>query len=152
MFLSYAKGARTWERHVDIDFGGVSVSPYCSVPEQVDKWFKAFHKSIEMCGGSGSQRRVLPKREIEYLDALVRGVYAKRDIAAGYTFSKESFEDDFYLAVPLQKGQLSCREIINGEKLTEDIKVDQPLTIHKIDGPYNENSSLRALILNRGLN
>lgn len=151
MYLSYAKGARVWERHVDIDFDGIPVSPYCSVPEQVDQWFKAFHKSVEMCGGSSTQRRVLPKREIEYLDALVRGVYAKRDIFAGYTFSKESFEEDFYLAIPLQKGQLSCREIINGEKLTKDIKTDQPLTIEKIDGPYNENPNLKSLILNRGL-
>lgn len=151
MFLSYAKGARTWERHVDIDFDGMPVSPYCSVPEQIDQWFKAFHKSVEMCGGSSTQRRVLPKREIEYLDALVRGVYAKRDIASGYVFSKESFEDDFYLAIPLQKGQLSCREIINGEKLIEDISADQPLSIQSIDGPYNENPSLRSLILNRGI-
>jgi N-acetylneuraminate synthase len=104
-----------------------------------------------MCGGSSTQRRVLPKREIEYLDALVRGVYAKRDIASGYVFSKESFEDDFYLAIPLQKGQLSCREIINGEKLIEDISADQPLSIQSIDGPYNENPSLRSLILNRGI-
>ena len=152
MYMSYAKGARTWERHVDIDYQGMPVSPYCSVPEQIDKWFKAFHKSEEMAGGSSSKRRVLPKKEIEYLDALVRGVYAKRDIQKGYEFSKESFEDDFYLAIPLQKGQLSCKEIISGEKLIQDMKMDEPLTIHKIDGPYNENDNLRNSIINRGLN
>jgi N-acetylneuraminate synthase len=104
-----------------------------------------------MSGGSSTQRRVLPKREIEYLDALVRGVYAKRDIQEGYVFSKDSFEDDFYLAIPLQKGQLSCREIMNGEKLTISIKANSALSINHIDGPYSENSSLRALILERGL-
>jgi N-acetylneuraminate synthase len=151
MYISYGKGARTWERHVDIDHDGVAVSPYCSVPEQADKWFKAFHKAREMSGGSSTQRRVLPKREIEYLDALVRGVYAKRDIQEGYVFSKDSFEDDFYLAIPLQKGQLSCREIMNGEKLTTSIAANSALSINHIDGPYSENSSLRSLILKRGL-
>lgn len=151
MYISYGKGARTWERHVDIDHDGVAVSPYCSLPEQADTWFKAFHKAKEMSGGSSTSRRVLPKKEIEYLDALVRGVYAKRDIPEGYVFSKDSFDEDFYLAIPLQKGQLSCREIMNGEKLTTSIEVNAALTINHIDGPYSENSSLRALILERGL-
>jgi sialic acid synthase SpsE len=151
MYMSYAKGARTWERHIDIDADGIPVSPYCTKPEQADAWFKAFHKAKEMCGGSGEERRVLPKREIEYLDALVRGVYAKRPLEPGYVFSKHSFEDDFYMAIPLLKGQLSVREIVNGERLTAPIEADQPLTIDHIDGPYSANPSLRDLIVNRGL-
>jgi N-acetylneuraminate synthase len=151
MHISYGKGARTWERHVDIDHDGVPVSPYCSLPENTDTWFKAFHKAREMSGGSSTQRRVLPKKEIEYLDALVRGVYAKKDIEPGYVFSRDSFEDDFYMAIPLLKGQLSCREIMNGEKLLEKISAHEALSINHIDGPYHENDSLRALILNRGL-
>lgn len=151
MHISYGKGARTWERHVDIDHDGVPVSPYCSVPEQTDTWFKAFHKAREMSGGSSTQRRVLPKKEIEYLDALVRGVYAKKDIEPGYVFSKDSFEDDFYMAIPLLKGQLSCREIMNGEKLLEKISAHEALSINHIDGPYHDNEALRALILDRGL-
>jgi len=55
------------------------------------------------------------------------------------------------LSIPLRKGQLSCREIINGETLIKPIKADEPLTINDINGPYNENKSLRNLILNRGL-
>lgn len=151
MFISYGKGARTWERHVDIDHAGIPVSKYCSVPEQVDTWFKAFHRAREMCGGSTTSRRVCSRGEIEYLDALVRGIYAKRDLEAGYVFSKEGMERDFYLAIPLRKGQLSCREIMNGERLREPIKADAPLTIRHIDGPYSENPSLARLIENRGL-
>jgi N-acetylneuraminate synthase len=151
MFVSYAKGARTWERHVDIDFENVPVSPYCSLPENVDTWFKAFKKAQEMSGGTSGTRRVIPKKETEYLDALVRGVYAKRSVAAGYIFSKESFERDFYLAVPLRKGQLSVREVITGLSLVADIDPDSPLTTDHIDGPYSENASLRSLIMERGL-
>ena len=53
MMMAYAKGARTFERHIDIEYGGVPVSPYNSLPHQCDVWFKAWHKAQEMCGGSG---------------------------------------------------------------------------------------------------
>lgn len=151
MLISYGKGARSWERHVDIDYESVPVSSYCSRPENCDAWFKAFHKAKEMCGGFADSRRVISIKEIEYLDALVRGAYARRDLESGYVFTKEGFERDFYLAIPLHKGQLSCREVINGEKLLQAIKANERLTIDHIDGPYSENPSLKSLILNRGL-
>lgn len=65
-------------------------------------------------------------------------------------FANETFERDFYLAIPLQKGQLSCREVMNGERLTNDLGAASPLTIHDIDGPYAENPALRKLIERRG--
>jgi len=149
--MSYAKGARTWERHIDIEYEGVPVSSYCSLPHHCDTWFKAFHKAREMCGGNSQSRRIISRKETEYLDQLVRGAYAKRNLEPGYIIHKENFDKDFYLAVPLLKGQLSCREIMNGEKLIMPIKSNESLTIDHIDGPYNENPSLKTLILNRGL-
>mgnify|MGYP000547158547 FL=1 len=151
MLISYGKGARSWERHIDIDYEGVPVSTYCSKPEQCDTWFKAFHKAAEMCGGRSQSKRIISKKETEYLDALVRGAYARKDLEPGYVFSKESFERDFYLAIPLRKGQLSCREVMNGEQLSAGIKADEPLTINHVSGPYSQNDSLKSLILNRGL-
>jgi len=151
MLISYGKGARSWERHIDIDYEAVPVSSYCSKPEQCDNWFKAFRKAAEMCGGRSRSKRIISKKETEYLDALVRGAYARKDLEPGYVFSKESFERDFYLAIPLRKGQLSCREVMNGELLAAEIKANQPLTIDHVSGPYNQNPSLKGLILNRGL-
>ncbi|MDG0996271.1 MAG: N-acetylneuraminate synthase family protein [Gammaproteobacteria bacterium] len=151
MMISYGKGARTWERHIDINYEDVPVSSYCTLPEQCDDWFKAFHKAQEMCGGTGHSRRVISTKESKYLDALVRGVYARCDIEPGYILTKDSLAKDFYLAVPLRRGQLSCREIINGEKLTKGLKANQALSIDDIDGPYNENQKLKSLILERGL-
>lgn len=151
MLISYGKGVRSWERHIDIEYEDVPVSSYCSLPQQCDMWFKALKKAAEMCGGRSLSKRTISKKETEYLNALVRGVYAKRDIEPGYVFTKDSLEKDFYLAIPLQKGQLSCREVMNGEKLTAAIKADDSLTINHIDGPYAENSGMKDLILNRGL-
>jgi N-acetylneuraminate synthase len=150
MLVSYAKGARTWERHIDIDDGEVKVSPYCSLPDQIDTWFQAFHKAVEMCGGSNQSRRPIPARERRYLDELVRGVYARRSLPAGYVFDSATFEEDFYLAIPLHRGQLSCREVINGERLIQPIAADERLTIDHVDGPYSRNPGLRRSILERG--
>jgi len=153
MLISYAKGARTWERHIDIEYpegDSRTVSKYCSLPYQIDEWFKAHKKAIEISGGSSDTKRVPSKKEIEYLDDLVRGIYAKRTLQSGYIFNKESLLEDFYLSIPLHKSQLSCREILNGEKLIKNLKKDQPLTIKDVDGPYNENSELRKVIEERG--
>lgn len=151
MLISYGKGARTWERHIDINYGGVEVSKYNSLPEQCDVWYKAFHKAKLMCGGNNSSRRVISKKETEYLDALVRGAYARKDLSPGYILTKDNFTKDFYLSIPLLKSQLSCREVIDGERLIKGIKANEPLTIDHIDGPYNENANLKQLIINRGL-
>jgi N-acetylneuraminate synthase len=147
MLIAYAKGARTFERHVDIDSDGIKVSPYCSLPDQVDQWFKTFHQAKAMCGASGTQRRLLPRKEIEYLDALVRGVYAKADLPEGHILG----DNDVYLAVPLQKGQISCRELMRGEVLLKPIRKDAPIQIDAIDSPYASIESLKAAIYARGI-
>jgi len=145
--IAYAKGARTFERHVDIDMEGNKISPYCSLPNQIDQWFKAYKKAREMCGHSGDSKRIPPQKEIEYLDGLVRGVYAKRDLEVGYALH----DDDVYLAVPLQKGQISCRELMRGEVMLTPCKIDQPIMIEMIDSPYAYNEELRQLIYKRGI-
>jgi N-acetylneuraminate synthase len=146
MFISYAKGARTWERHVDIDDGEFSVSPYCSLPEQIDEWLESYHLAKEMCGASGSEKRIPVKREVEYLDKLVRGVYANKDLKVGDKLT----DDDYFMAVPLQKGQLSCRELVAGEKITVNIKKNKPIMVHQLDTPYGKNERMREKILLRG--
>jgi len=147
IMMAYAKGARTFERHIDIDADGIAVSPYCSTPEQCDVWFKAFKKAKEMCGSSGESKRIPPRAEVEYLDALVRGVYLKHDVNVGHRIT----DQDVYLAIPLLKGQLSYRELVSGDLIIRDIKAHDPLTIGDIDNPYSRTPSLRTQIENRGL-
>ncbi len=147
MLMAYAKGARTFERHVDIQTEGMTVSPYCSLPEQVDAWFKAFHHAKRMCGAPGSQKRLPPQKEVSYLDSLVRGVYAKRDLPVGHVLQ----DADVYLAIPLQQGQISCRELMRGEVILKATPKDQPILIDAIDSPYANIPSLTDLIYHRGL-
>jgi sialic acid synthase SpsE len=145
--IAYAKGARTFERHVDIETDDVDVSPYCSLPEQVDTWFKAFNRAKAMCGGSGRSKRVPSREEIEYLDGLVRGVYARHDLPVGH----ELTDDDYFLAIPLLKGQLSCRELFRGEALSHPVAKNEPISIEHLDNPYSRNPRLGALIRQRGI-
>lgn len=147
MLIAYGKGARMFERHIDIQTEGANVSPYCSLPHQLDEWFRAFHKAKEMCGAPGTQKRIPPKKEIEYLDALVRGVYAKADLPEGHCL----MDDDVYLAIPLQKGQLSCRELMRGEMLLKRVPKDAPIKIDDIESPYSQIPSLKKTIYQRGL-
>ena len=147
VMMAYAKGARTFERHIDIDADGIPVSKYCTLPHQADAWFKAWKKAVEMCGAPGIQKRIPPKKEIEYLDGLVRGVYARRDLTEGELLTSK----DYYLSIPLLKGQISCRELMNGERLIGPVSKDAPILIDHIDSPYAENPDLKALIYKRGL-
>jgi sialic acid synthase SpsE len=145
--MAYAKGARTFERHIDIDADGIPVSPYCTLPHQCDEWFKAFNKAREMAGGSSTERRKLPEQERTYLESLVRGVYLRHDLPAGH----ELTEQDVYLAIPLQKGQMSPREFMRGHVLSQPVKADEPLRIDNIDSPYADVPELYATLAGRGV-
>ena len=151
IMMAYAKGARTFERHIDIEYEGVPVSSYCSLPHQIDAWFKAFKNAKKMCSGSVDTKRIPSKKEVKYLDALVRGVYAKRDLPLGYILDHEKMDEDVYLAIPLQKGQISCRELMSGEVVIKEIKKDNPVLIEDIDTPYSNNEELKKVIYERGI-
>ena len=145
VMIAYAKGARTFERHIDIEADGIPVSPYCTLPDQADVWFKAYKKAVEMRGAGNRQTHSAAKGNC-VPGRPVRGVYAKRDLTAG----AELLPDD-YLAIPLQKGQMSCRELMNGERLLEPVTAHAPIRVTQIDSPYAQSAALRETIEQRGL-
>ena len=130
MLISYAKGARLWERHIDIpypkDHEQKEVSKYCSLPHQIDEWFKAYNKAVVMCGTSSDVRRVIDEKESIYLESLYRGLYLKRDMKSGEVVKIQ----DLYSAIPYQKEikHISSRDFIGNDCiLICDIKKDEPL-------------------------
>ena len=86
MLMAYAKGARCFERHIDVEMDGVSVSPYCSLPQQIDTWFKAFRTAQKMCGAPASQKRTSSDREVRYLERLGPQAYTPNE-----TFQRDIF-------------------------------------------------------------
>ncbi|MBV6396470.1 MAG: N,N'-diacetyllegionaminic acid synthase [Anaerolineales bacterium] len=146
MLIAYAKGARTFERHIDIRTDDKPFSPYCSTPEQIAVWIQAFKKARSMCGAPGTEKTMPTQKELDYLTSLVRGVYAKRDLPAGHALTA----DDYYLAIPLQKGQLSCRELLNDQVLSAPCAADAPLMVDMMDSLYNHDESLKRELYQRG--
>ena len=135
MLISYAKGARTWERHIDIPYPKnhiqKEVSSYCSLPHQIDEWFKAFNTAQTMCGTSSEERRVIDQKEIEYLESLYRGLYLKKNIKKG---SKITI-NDLYSAIPYQKeiSQFTSRNFIEKDCVSnKNLSKDDPLTMNDI--------------------
>lgn len=131
MLISYAKGVRIWERHIDIPYPQgheqKEVSVYCSLPHQIDKWFKAYNKAVEMCGTSIMSRRIIDQKESSYLEALYRGLYLKRNIKKG----EKVTISDLYSAIPYQKEleQISSRDFIEDDAVAvRDLIKDSPLT------------------------
>ena len=124
--IAYAKGARTFERHVDIDADGIAVSNYCSLPEQADISFKAFLTAKEMVG-EGEGEREIPQKERDYIQSVSRGMYAKKDLVKGQKLTKESLGEDFYFAIPLEENQYSARDIGEGVVLNKSVDKDQPV-------------------------
>jgi hypothetical protein len=63
-------------------------------------------------------------------------------------------EEDVYLSIPLQKGQISSRELMLGKfghRMLEDCKKDAPLNIDLLDTPYAQNPEMKKVIYERGL-
>ena len=150
--IAYAKGARTFERHIDIEMDGLPVAKYSSLPNQIDTWFKAFYKGLVFCGASGHERKAILQKETDYLDTYIRGVYAAKNLPKDHQLEV----DDVYLAIPLpeksdfNEGPLMLPEN-SGHKLTRAVKRDAPINIDILDTPYSDNPALRAAIASRGL-
>lgn len=154
--ITHAKGARTWERHVDIeDAEGTPVSKYCSLPGQVRVWFEAFNKAKEMMGGSSGEFRLISEKEREYVQSVSRGAYALKDLEIGSTISKSRVGKDFEFVIPLQGSQLSSRDLDEELVLKEPIKKGDPIllsyTTGKSRSPFSMSKSALAWAVGDGL-
>lgn len=150
IIAAYAKGVRLFERHIDINTDGTKIAPYSSLPYQIDTWFKAWHHAKLICGAYTDTRLLPIEKETDYLNSYIRGVYTRRDFKVGEILT----EEDIYMAIPLQKGQISCRELMLGRwghKVIKPLSKDDPIMIDSIDTPYAGNKELMKIIYDRGL-
>jgi sialic acid synthase SpsE/mannose-6-phosphate isomerase-like protein (cupin superfamily) len=99
--IAYAKGARIFERHVGIETDKYKLNAYSANPQQIDKWIEAYKEVKSACGGD--ERSPAHPDELKSLQSLMRGVYAKTDIAKGKIIKRE----DIFFAMPLQDNQLN---------------------------------------------
>lgn len=104
--VAVAKGAEIFEKHVGVPTDTITLNGYSANPEQVAAWLEAAKRTFILCGAS-NVRYVPSEKEISDLQALRRGVFAKRDIAKGQILTR----DDFFLAFPCQNGQLLANNL-----------------------------------------
>ena len=123
--IAYALGARVFERHVDIDEGTFPVSAYCSLPSQIERWIEAFLLAKKMMTkpSNGSAR------EREYLDTLVRGVYARNELHCNDILTS----DNVFFAIPAQPGQLTVRDEFTGARISEPVRAGSPIPMASLD-------------------
>jgi sialic acid synthase SpsE/mannose-6-phosphate isomerase-like protein (cupin superfamily) len=100
--IAYAKGARIFEKHVAVPTKVFKSNAYSANPKQVAKWLAALNDAMSMCGNENEA----DSAELLSLKSLMRGVYAKKNIASGGKLSR----DDVYFAIPLLNGQLVSGE------------------------------------------
>jgi len=130
--IAAAKGATLFERHVGIPTDKYPLNNYSSSPEQLDKWFKAFNRVEVLCGDKEVRPRA-PKVELDSIESLKRGVFARKKIVAGQVLNSE----DVYFAMPYIEGQLSSGQWKNGLKAKEAIAANSAVMENNAILPLN---------------
>lgn len=128
--VAVAKGARIFEKHVGVPTNTITLNGYSANPEQVSAWLEAAKHTFTLCGTT--QGRYIPaEKETEDLQALRRGVFAKKALVPGQVI----VSDDYYLAFPCQPGQLLANSLSKYAALSvEDAPIDKdaPLMLDNV--------------------
>ena len=72
-----------------------------------------------------------------------------KELPEGYKISNKSISEDFYLAIPLHKGQMSCRENVENLVIKKRLLPDDQVTLNhiEVDNQLREIIEDRALLL-----
>jgi sialic acid synthase SpsE/mannose-6-phosphate isomerase-like protein (cupin superfamily) len=126
--IAVAKGARMFERHVGITTPEIKLNAYSSTPEQLDKWLAAYTYARTLCG---SAERQTDAEEVSSLDALRRGVFARKPIESGQVIEREQV----YFAMPYTDGQLDSGNWKEGMVAQAEIATDAAVTMAAVEVP-----------------
>jgi hypothetical protein len=127
--------------------GSTPIGPYGPRPEQIDTWIKASHLALPMCGNSGDQQRAIREREIRTLGGLVCGVCPAWDEKVGDRLS----DWPLCLAAPLQRGQVSGREVMRGQVVIKACPKDAALMADRVATSCACDEKLREQIYGGGV-
>ena len=127
--VAVAKGAEIFEKHVGVPTDTITLNGYSADPGQVSAWLEAAKRTFILCGTT-SGRYVPAEKEIADLQALRRGVFAKKELSAGQVLTR----DDYYLAFPCREGQLLANSLSKYASITctADIGKDAPLMLDSV--------------------
>ena len=115
--LAYACGARIFEKHIGIKSKKFKLNNYSVTPEQFEDWINNLNNSKVILG---NRQKKIEKKEIDTLNLLQRGVYAKKNLKKNQILKK----GDYYFAFPLQKNQLSSSSLKKNSIISKNLKSD----------------------------
>ncbi len=138
---AFAKGARLFERHVGIETNQYELNAYSSNPEQIARWIGSYQETVKICGGK-HRPPSLPE-EIDSLNSLKRGVFAKTNIKKGDLIKRE----DVFFAMPLQKDQLTSGEWWNGIIANQNYSQNEPISGYLTDVDVSEEELIYRIML-----
>jgi len=128
--LAAAKGARIFERHVGINTEKFLLNAYSSTPEQVDRWIESYKYAITLCGKA---ERTINPLELESLDSLKRGVFARKPIKKGEPIER----DDVYFAMPYVPGHIDSGSWREGIVAKASVAIDDPVMTADVSIPVS---------------
>jgi len=120
--LSFALGAKVFEKHVALRTAEYDKNDYSATPEELEAWLESLARAVVSIGQS--QEKVQNQdSEISSLRDLQRAMFLKHDVDSGVTLS----ENDVYFAIPYAKGGYVANDFSRYSKFktTSPIKANQ---------------------------
>lgn len=121
--LAIAKGAEILERHVGLPTDTITLNSYSMNPEQTRSWVKSIVVARDICSLKKEDTKYISQSELESLESLSRGAYAKKNITLGDTIEL----DDVFFAMPYLKGQMKSSDYFRGVVASRDYDAMDPI-------------------------
>ncbi len=118
--LALSSGAKIFERHVGLETENISLNKYSMNPDQTIAWLTSLHKAYLQLG---NKKRIISKKELQSLNDLARGVYAKKNIIKGDILSSTNT----YFAFPKKANQLSSGQFKKNLTASKNYKKNQEI-------------------------
>lgn len=132
--LATAKGAVLFERHVGLQTEKHKLNSYSSTPEQVSLWVDAYLKGLSALGPKNRPpSKVVEKESIE---SLIRGIYAKKQIAKGEVIKRE----DVFFAMPYIGGGMGSGQWVQGLVANKNYDVNDQIDKKIVNTVIKEDS------------
>lgn len=137
--MAIAKGAKVFERHVNIKTEKYGINAYSSTPEHIKNWLESADDAYRMSGQAGSRYDISDKEKTD-LRGLKRGVFALKSIKKGEKLSP----DNVFFAIPNMENQILANDMGKYiEYIAEkDIVVNEPIMFDNI-----KSTNLREKVL-----
>ena len=122
--MTVAKGSKIFERHVGVATEKYALNAYSSNPAQIQRWLSSAQEAMAMCGVSGQSREIY-KKERSDLQGLMRGVFAKEDIAT----DQKIIPENTFFAIPNLEGQIVANNVSKYSEIfaNKDLKAGDPV-------------------------